>query len=113
MVAPPQLRILDASNRLYILLDTFLIEIFPLCGVVFARFYYRGPLLGVVLAVARECEPPSFDVCLPYDAGILGGFSRCFSGFFLVGFGLFRLGAARAPLLDTYLLLLRLHYNPI
>ena len=64
---------------------------------VFARSCYRGPLLGVVLAVAREYEPPSFDVCLPCDAGISGGFSRCFSGFFLVGFGLFGPGAARAP----------------
>jgi len=36
-------------------------------------------------------------MCLPCDAGILGGFSRCFLVFFLVGFGLFRLGAARAP----------------
>ena len=63
---------------------------------VFARFYYGGPLLGVVLAVAHECEPPSFDMCLPCDVGILGGFSRCFSGFFLVGFGLFGPGAARA-----------------
>jgi len=51
----------------------------------------------VVLAVAREYKPPSFDICLPCDAGILGGFSGCFSGFFLVGFGLFRPGAARAP----------------
>jgi len=66
--------------------------------VVFARSCYGGPLLGVVLAVARKCEPPLFDVCLPYDAGILGGFSRCFSGFFLVGFGLFGPGVARAPL---------------
>jgi hypothetical protein len=66
---------------------------------VFAHLYYRGPLLGVDLAVARECEPPSVDVCLPCDACILGGFSRCFSGFFLVGFSLFRPGAARAPLL--------------
>ena len=64
---------------------------------VFACSYYRGPLLGVVLAVARKCELPSFDVCLPCDVGILGGFSRCFSGFFLVGFGLFGPGAARAP----------------
>jgi hypothetical protein len=63
---------------------------------VFAYLYYRGPLLGVDLAVARECEPPSVDVCLPCDACILGGFSRCFSGFFLVGFGLFRPGVARA-----------------
>jgi hypothetical protein len=65
---------------------------------VFARLYYRGPLLGVDLAVACECEPPLVDVCLPYDACILGGFSRCFSGFFLVSFGLFGPGAARAPL---------------
>jgi len=84
------------------LLDAFLIEVFPLYGIVFARSYYGGPLLGVVLAVARECKPPSFNVCLPYDAGILGGFSRCFSGFFLVGFGLFRPGAARAKI--SYLL---------
>ena len=70
---------------------------FPLYSVVFARLCYRGPLLGVDLAVARECEPPSVDVCLPCDACILGGFSGCFSGFFLVGFGLFRPGAARAP----------------
>jgi len=76
--------------------DAFLIEVFPLYGMVFARFYCGGPLLGVVLAVARECEPLSFDMCLPYDIGILGGFSGCFSGFFLVGFGLFRPGAARA-----------------
>ena len=85
------------SNRLYILLDTFLIEVFPLCGVVFAYSYCGGPLLGVVLAVAREYKPLLFDMCLPCNAGILGGFSRCFSGFFLVGFGLFGLGAARAP----------------
>jgi len=93
------LRILDASNRLYILLDAFLIEIFPLYGVVFACSCCGGPLLGVVLAVAREYKPPSFDVCLPCDAGISGGFSGCFSGFFLVGFGLFGPGAARAPVL--------------
>src|ERR1700728_1012237 len=85
------------SNRLYILLDAFLIEVFPLYSVVFARLYYRGPLLGVDLAVARECKPLSVDVCLPYDAYILGGFSRCFSGFFLVSFGLFRPGVAKAP----------------
>jgi hypothetical protein len=58
-------------------------------------------LLGVDLAVARECEPPSVDVCLPCDAYISGGFSRCFSGFFLVGFGLFGPGVARA--LKVYL----------
>jgi len=65
--------------------------------VVFAHFYCGGPLLGVVLAVARECELPSFNVYLPYDIGILGGFSGCFSGFFLVGFSLFGPGIARAP----------------
>jgi len=92
------LQILDASNRLYILLDTFLIEVFPLYGVVFARSCCGGLLLGVVLVVARECKPLSFDVCLPCDAGILGGFSGCFSGFFLAGFGLFGPGVARAPL---------------
>jgi len=70
------------SNRLYILLDAFSIEVFPLCGVVFARSCYGGLLLGVVLVDARECEPPSFDVCLPCDACISGGFSGCFSGFF-------------------------------
>src|SRR6266576_5503676 len=70
------------SSRLYILLDTFLIEVFPLYSVVFARLCCRGPLLGVDLAVVRECEPPSVDVCLPCDACILGGFSGCFSGFF-------------------------------
>jgi len=78
------------------LLDAFLIEVFPLYSVVFAYSCCRGLLLGVVLAVAREYKPPSFDVCLPCDVGILGGFSRCFSGFFLVGFGLFGPGAARA-----------------
>jgi len=65
---------------------------------VFARSYCGGLLLGVVLAVACECEPPLFNVCLPCDACILGGFSGCFLGFFLVGFSLFRLGAVRAPL---------------
>jgi len=65
--------------------------------VVFARSYCGGLLLGVVLAVVRECEPLLFDVYLPYDVCILGGFSGCFSGFFLVGFGLFGPGAARAP----------------
>jgi len=87
------------SNRLYILLDAFLIEVFPLYSVVFACSCYRGPLLGVVLVVAREYEPPLFNVCLPCNAGILGGFSGCFSGFFLVSFGLFGPGAARALVL--------------
>jgi len=85
------------SNRLYILLDAFLIEVFLLYSMVFARFYYGGLLLGVVLAVARKYKPLLFNVCLPCNAGILGGFSRCFLGFFLVGFGLFRPGVARAP----------------
>jgi len=49
---------------------------------VFACLYYGGPLLGVDLAVARECKPLSVNVCLPYNACISGGFSRCFSGFF-------------------------------
>src|ERR1700723_3382408 len=82
MVTSPQLRILNTSNRLYILLDAFLIEVFLLYSVVFTYSCYRGPLLGVVLAVARKCKPPSFNVCLPYDACISGGFSRCFLGFF-------------------------------
>ena len=69
------------SSRLYILLDAFLIEVFPLYSVVFARLC-GGPLLGVDLAVTRECEPPLVDVYLPYDVCILGGFSGCFSGFF-------------------------------
>jgi len=71
---------------------------------VFARSYCGGPLLGVVLVVAREYKPPSFDICLPCNIGILGGFSRCFSGFFLVGFGLFRPGAARAPVLSSIII---------
>ena len=78
------------------MLDAFLIEVFLLYSVVFTRSCYRGLLLGVVLAVIRKCKLLSFNVCLPCDIGILGGFSGCFSGFFLVGFGLFRLGAARA-----------------
>jgi len=97
------------------LLDAFLIEVFPLYGIVFARSYYRGPLLGVVLVVARECEPPSFDMCLPCDIGILGGFSRCFSGFFLVGFSLFGPGIARAPVFTNiyilYIYILVTKYN--
>ena len=69
-------------NRLCILLDAFLIEVFPLYGVVFAHSCCRGPLLGVVLVDARECEPLLLDVCLPCDVCISGGFSQCFSGFF-------------------------------
>jgi len=64
---------------------------------VFARLCYGGPLLGVDLAVARECEPPSVNICLPCDACILGGLSGCFFRVLLVGFSLFRPGAARAP----------------
>jgi len=63
-------------NRLYILSDAFLIEVFPLYSVVFAYLCYGGLLLGVVLAVARECKPLLFDVCLTYNTCILGGFSR-------------------------------------
>ena len=54
-------------------------------------------MLGVVLVDARECEPPSLDVCLPCDACILGGFSRCFFRVLLVSFGLFGPGVVRAP----------------
>ena len=97
------MRILDASNRLYILLDAFLIEVFLLYSVVFARSYYRGLLLGVVLVDARECKPPSLDVCLPCNIYILGGFSRYFFRILLVGFGLFKPGIARAPLLNLIL----------
>ena len=79
------------------MLDAFLIEIFPLYGMVFACFCYGGLLLGVVLVVTRKYELLLFDMCLPCDVGILGGFSRCFLGFFLVGFGLFGPGAARVP----------------
>jgi hypothetical protein len=85
-------------------------DIFPLYSVVFARLYCRGPLLGVDLAVTRKCKPPSVDVCLPCDAYILGGFSRCFSGFFLVSFGLFRPGAARAPLSQLAIRIVELGY---
>jgi hypothetical protein len=71
------------SNRLYILLDAFLIEVFPLYSVVFAYPCYRDLLLlGVGLAVARDCVPPSSHVYLPCDVYILGGFLGCFSGFF-------------------------------
>ena len=89
---------------LYILLDAFLIEVFPLNSIVFARSYYRGPLLGVVLVDAREYEPPSFDVCLLCDVYILGGFFRCFSGFFWL-FLVF-LGRVQQELLSFNILLL-------
>ena len=77
-----QLRILDTSNRLYILLDAFLIEVFLLYSVVFAHSYCGEPLLGMVLTVTYNCVPLSFDVCLPCDACILGDSLGVFSGFF-------------------------------
>ena len=77
------------SNRLYILLDAFLIEVFPLYSVVFAHSYYGGLLLGVVLVDARECELPSLDVCLPYNICILGDSLGVFFRVLLVGFSLF------------------------
>ena len=58
---------------LSILLDAFLIEVYPFYSIVFAYLYYRGLLLGVDLTVARGYAPPSLDVCLPYDVYILGG----------------------------------------
>jgi len=76
---------------------------------VFAYSYYGGLLLGVVLAVTHKCKPLLFNICLPCDAYILGGFFRCFLGFFLVSFSLFRPGAARAPLVtDALSTILRL-----
>jgi len=63
----------------------------------FARLYYGGPLLGVVLAVTREYKPLLFDVCLSCDACISGGFSGCFTGFFWLVLVFFGPGAARAP----------------
>jgi hypothetical protein len=50
----------------------------------------------VVLAVARKYKPPSFNMCLPCNIYILGDSLGDFSGFFLVSFGLFRPGVARA-----------------
>ena len=82
------------SNRLYILLDTFLIKVFPLYSLVFAHFYYGGPFLGVVLVDVREYKLPLFHVCLFYDVYISGGFSRCFFRILMVGFSLFGPGAA-------------------
>jgi len=92
------------SNRLYILLDAFLIEVFLLYSMVFARLCCGGLLLGVVLAVAYEYEPPLFDVCLPCDACILGGFSGSFSGFFWLVLVFFGLGAARTPFIELYII---------
>ena len=57
-------------------------------------------MLGVVLVDARKYEPPSLNICLPCNACISGGFSRCFFRVLLVGFSLFRPGAARAPYKD-------------
>jgi hypothetical protein len=90
-------------NRLYILLDAFLIEVFPLYSIVSAYSYYRGPLLGVVLVDAREYKPPSFDVCLLCDIYISGGFSRCFLGFFWLV--LVFLGRVQQELLRVLLIL--------
>jgi hypothetical protein len=65
-------------------------------------------------AATRDGNLPLRDGSLPYltatclipDIYILGGFSRCFSGFFLVNFSLFRPGVARASSLE----LLKLFY---
>ena len=86
------------SNRLYILLDAFLIRVFPLSSVVFARpcCCCGGLLLGIGLAVAHDCVPPSFHLCLPCNACILGDYQGVFQGSF-GWFGLFGPGAARAP----------------
>jgi len=64
------------SNRLYILLDAFLIRVFLLSGVVFAYPYCccGGPLLGIGLAVACDCVPLLFYLCLPYDICISGDY---------------------------------------
>jgi len=71
--------------------------------VVFARPYYcyRGPLLGIGLAVVRNCVPPSFHLCLPYNACISGDYQGVFQGSFS-WFGLFRPGAARAPKVEGF-----------
>src|SRR6266568_6925159 len=112
MVTPPKFWILDVSNRLCILSDAFLIKVFPLCGMVFARPSCCGwPLLGVVLTVARDCVPPSFNVRLPCDACISGGSSGCFSEFFLLDWS-FGLGAASAPdFSDRELIINHLYYK--
>jgi len=52
--------------------------------------------LGIGLAVARDCVSPSFHLCLPCNACILGDYQGVFQGSF-GWFGLFGLGAARAP----------------
>jgi len=69
---------------------------------VFARPYYcyGGPLLGIGLAVARNCVPLLFHLCLPCDVCILGDYQGVFQGSFS-WFGLFGLGAARAPKVEV------------
>jgi len=64
---------------------------------VFARPYccYGGPLLGIGLAVARDCVLLSFHLCLPCDVCISGDYQGVFQGSF-GWFGLFGPGAARA-----------------
>ena len=53
-------------------------------------------MLGIGLAVARDYVPPSFHLYLPCNVCILGDYQGVFQGSF-GWFGLFRLGAARAP----------------
>src|SRR6266568_750760 len=76
MVAPPQFWILDASNRLCILSDAFLIDVFPLSSVVFARPCCGEPLLGVVLAVARDSVLLLFHPAMHASQGIIRVFFR-------------------------------------
>jgi len=80
------------------LLDAFLIRVFLLSGVVFARPYccYGRLLLGIGLAVTRNYIPLSFHLCLPYNVCILGDYQGVFQGSF-GWFGLFGPGTARAP----------------
>jgi hypothetical protein len=58
--------------------------VFLLSGVVFARpCCWCGELLfGVGLAVARDCVPPSYHLCLPCNACILGDYQGVFRGSF-------------------------------
>jgi hypothetical protein len=84
MVTPLLFRILDASNRLCILSDAFLIKVFPFYSVVFTRSCCGWPLLGVVLTGARDCMLPSYNVRLPCDACISRESSGCFQGSFFV-----------------------------
>ena len=69
-------------NRLYILSDAFLIKVFLLYSVVFARSCYGGPLLGIVLVDIYKYKPLLFNIYLPCNIYILGGFSRYFLEFF-------------------------------